>query len=84
MPSPRPAARLCHVLRRPGLRGHRRAMATGDEGARLDGRVIDGSVATRARGRIPFPVFSAGVAPSTTINHFRFAGANIRSLRGVA
>jgi regulator of RNase E activity RraA len=28
-------------------------------------------------GKLQFPVFSRGVAPSTSINHFRFAGANI-------
>ena len=28
-------------------------------------------------GRLQFPVFSRGVVPSTTINHFRFAGGNI-------
>lgn len=40
--------------------------------------VIDGSVRdTPQINRIQFPVFSRGIAPSTTINHFRFAGANI-------
>jgi 4-hydroxy-4-methyl-2-oxoglutarate aldolase len=44
----------------------------------LTGAVVDGSVRdTPQLGRIQFPVFSRGVAPSTTINHFRFAGANI-------
>jgi regulator of RNase E activity RraA len=27
--------------------------------------------------RLQFPVYSRGVAPSTTINHYRFAGVNI-------
>jgi len=44
----------------------------------LTGAVIDGSVRdTPQIGRIQFPVFSRGVVPSTTINHFRFAGANM-------
>jgi len=44
----------------------------------LTGAVVDGSVRdTPQLARIQFPVFSRGVAPSTTINHFRFAGANI-------
>src|SRR5947209_17670859 len=42
------------------------------------GAVVDGSVRdTPQISRLQFPVFSRGVAPSTTINHFRFAGANI-------
>jgi regulator of RNase E activity RraA len=44
----------------------------------LTGAVVDGSVRdTPQLARIQFPVFSRGIAPSTTINHFRFAGANI-------
>src|SRR5664280_1928448 len=44
----------------------------------LAGAVVDGGVRdTPQIGRIQFPVFSRGVAPSTTINHFRFAGVNI-------
>src|ERR1035437_6875529 len=44
----------------------------------LTAAVIDGSVRdTPQLARIQFPVFSRGVATSTTINHFRFAGANI-------
>ena len=27
--------------------------------------------------RLQFPVFSRGVVPSTTINHYRFAGVNV-------
>ena len=44
----------------------------------LTGAVVDGSVRdTPQIGRLQFPVFSRGVVPSTTINHFRFAGVNI-------
>jgi len=42
------------------------------------GAVIDASVRdTPQIQKLQFPVFSRGVAPSTTINHYRFAGANI-------
>jgi regulator of RNase E activity RraA len=42
------------------------------------GAVIDGGVRdTPQIARLQFPVFSRGIVPSTTINHFRFAGANI-------
>jgi regulator of RNase E activity RraA len=44
----------------------------------LAGAVIDASVRdTPQIAKLQFPVFSRGVAPSTTINHFRFAGSNI-------
>jgi regulator of RNase E activity RraA len=40
--------------------------------------VIDGSVRDLPQiERIQFPVYSRGVAPATTINHFRFAGVNV-------
>jgi regulator of RNase E activity RraA len=40
--------------------------------------VIDASVRdTPQIKKLQFPVFSRGIAPSTTINHYRFAGANI-------
>ena len=42
------------------------------------GAVIDGSVRdTPQIAKLQFPVFSRGIAPSTTINHYRFAGANV-------
>ena len=44
----------------------------------LTGAVVDGSVRdTPQIRRLQFPVFSRGVAPSTTVNHYRFAGVNI-------
>jgi 4-hydroxy-4-methyl-2-oxoglutarate aldolase len=44
----------------------------------LAGAVIDGGVRdTPQIRRIQFPVFSRGVVPSTTINHYRFAGVNV-------
>lgn len=53
-------------------------MATSMKYRGLAGAVIDGSVRdTPQIARLQFPVFSRGVAPSTTINHYRFAGVNI-------
>jgi 4-hydroxy-4-methyl-2-oxoglutarate aldolase len=44
----------------------------------LAGAIVDGGVRdTPQIARLQFPVFSRGVAPSTTINHYRFAGKNI-------
>ena len=44
----------------------------------LAGAIVDGSVRDLPQiKRLQFPVFSRGVAPSTSINHYRFAGANI-------
>jgi 4-hydroxy-4-methyl-2-oxoglutarate aldolase len=53
-------------------------MATAMKARGLTAAVIDGGVRdTPQIGRIQFPVFSRGVVPSTTVNHFRFAGGNI-------
>ena len=53
-------------------------MATAMKVRGLTGAVIDGGVRdTPQIRRIQFPVFSRGVVPSTTINHYRFAGSNI-------
>jgi len=53
-------------------------MATAMKVRGLAGAVIDGSVRdTPQIRRLQFPVYSRGVAPSTTINHYRFAGVNI-------
>src|SRR6202167_4344098 len=42
------------------------------------GAVVDGSVRDLPQvKRLQFPVYSRGVAPSTSINHYRFAGAHI-------
>lgn len=39
------------------------------------GAVVDGSIRdTPQITKLQFPVFSRGVAPSTTVNHYRFAG----------
>jgi 4-hydroxy-4-methyl-2-oxoglutarate aldolase len=52
-------------------------MATAMKVRGLAGAVIDGSVRdTPQIRRLQFPVFSRGVAPSTTINHFRALPTN--------
>jgi 4-hydroxy-4-methyl-2-oxoglutarate aldolase len=44
----------------------------------LTGAIVDGSVRDLPQiKRLQFPVFSRGIVPSTSINHYRFAGANI-------
>ena len=53
-------------------------MATAMKYRGFAGAVIDASVRdTPQIKKLQFPVFSMGIAPSTTINHFRFAGSNI-------
>lgn len=53
-------------------------MSTAMKFRNLAGAVVDGSVRDLAQiARLQFPVFSRGVVPSTTVNHFRFAGKNI-------
>src|SRR5947209_13765109 len=44
----------------------------------LAGAVVDGGVRdTPQIARLQFPVFSRGIVPSTTVNHFRVAGKNV-------
>ena len=44
----------------------------------LAGAVVDASIRdTPQIGKLQFPVFSRGVVPSTTVNHYRCAGVNI-------
>lgn len=44
----------------------------------LAGAIVDGGVRdTPQIARLQFPVFSRGVVPSTTVNHYRFAGKNV-------
>jgi regulator of RNase E activity RraA len=53
-------------------------MATAMKYRGLVGAVIDGSVRDIPQiEKLQFPVYSRGVAPSTTINHYRFAGVNV-------
>ena len=42
------------------------------------GAVVDGSIRDLPQiKRLQFPIFSTGVVPSTTVNHYKFGGANI-------
>jgi regulator of RNase E activity RraA len=44
----------------------------------LSGAIVDGGVRdTPQITKLQFPVFSLGVVPSTTVNHFKFAGKNV-------
>src|SRR5579872_1102184 len=44
----------------------------------FSGAIIDGGVRDLPQLRkINFPVFATGVVPSTSVGHYRFAGANI-------
>jgi regulator of RNase E activity RraA len=53
-------------------------MATAMKYRGFVGAIVDGSVRDTPQIRkLQFPVFSRGVAPSTTINHYRFAGVNV-------
>lgn len=53
-------------------------MATAMKYRGFAGAVLDASVRDTPQIRkLQFPVFSRGVAPSTTINHYRFAGVNV-------
>ena len=53
-------------------------MATAMKYRGFAGAIIDASVRDTPQIRkLQFPVFSRGVAPSTSINHYRFAGVNV-------
>ena len=53
-------------------------MGTAMAARNFSGAVIDGGVRDVAYlQKIGFPVFALGVVPSTSIHHYRFAGANI-------
>lgn len=53
-------------------------MATAMKYRGFTGAVIDASVRDTPQIRkLQFPVFSRGVAPSTSVNHYRFAGVNV-------
>ena len=53
-------------------------MATAMKVRGLTGAIVDAAIRdTPQIKRIQFPVFSIGVAPSTSINHYRFAGTNV-------
>ena len=53
-------------------------MATCMRARGLTGAVVDAGVRDLPQiKRIQFPVYSRGVVPSTSINHYRFAGVNV-------
>jgi len=53
-------------------------MATAMKARGFAGAVIDAAVRDLPQIRkIQFPVFSTGVAPSTSVNHYKFAGVNV-------
>src|SRR5258706_13879749 len=53
-------------------------MAEERKGRGLTGPLVDAAIRdTPQIRRLQFPVFSVGVAPSTSINHYRFAGMNV-------
>src|SRR6266496_5125095 len=53
-------------------------MGTAMQSRNFSGAVIDGGVRDTAYlQKIGFPVFALGTVPSTSIGHYRFAGANI-------
>ncbi len=53
-------------------------MATAMKARGFTGAIVDGSVRdTPQIAKLQFPVYSRGVAPSTTVNHYRVVGVNI-------
>src|SRR5258708_28605748 len=53
-------------------------MGTAMAARNFSGAVIDGGVRDTAYlQKIGFPVYALGIVPSTSIGHYRFAGANI-------
>ena len=53
-------------------------MTTAMKARGFTGAIVDGGARDLPQiQKIQFPVFSRSVVPSTTINHFRFAGANV-------
>jgi 4-hydroxy-4-methyl-2-oxoglutarate aldolase len=53
-------------------------MATAMKYRGFTGAILDASVRdTPQIKKLQFPVFSRGIVPSTTINHYRFAGSNV-------
>lgn len=53
-------------------------MATAMKYRGLAGAIIDGGVRDVPHIlKLQFPVFSRGIVPSTTVNHYRFAGMNV-------
>ncbi|MBZ5592958.1 MAG: RraA family protein [Acidobacteriia bacterium] len=53
-------------------------MATAMKVRGMTGAIVDAAIRdTPQIKRLQFPVFSVGIAPSTSINHYRFVGTNV-------
>jgi len=53
-------------------------MATAMKARGLSGAIIDAAVRDVPQiKKLQFPVYSTGIAPSTSVNHYRFAGVNV-------
>jgi 4-hydroxy-4-methyl-2-oxoglutarate aldolase len=53
-------------------------MATAMKVRGLTGAIIDGAIRDVPQiKRLQFPVYSLGIAPSTSVNHYRFVGVNV-------
>jgi regulator of RNase E activity RraA len=53
-------------------------MATAMRARGLAGAIVDASIRDLPQiQRIQFPIYSRGVAPGTSINHYRFKGSNV-------
>lgn len=53
-------------------------MATAMKARGFAGAIVDAGIRDTPQIRkIQFPVFSTGVVPSTSVNHYRFAGVNV-------
>jgi regulator of RNase E activity RraA len=62
----------------PDIAGMGGLMGTAMSSRGFSGAVIDGGVRDVAYlTKIGFPVFAVGIVPSTSVSHYRFAGANI-------
>jgi regulator of RNase E activity RraA len=58
-------------------------MTTAMKARGFSGAIVDGGVRDLPQiQKIQFPVFSRSVVPSTTVGHYRFAGANVPVICG--
>jgi len=61
-----------------GVAGIGGLMATAMKFRGLAGAIVDAGIRDIPQiKRIQFPVFSTGIVPSTSVNHYRFAGSNV-------
>ena len=75
---PRNSAYVMQVDEGADIAGMGGLMGTAMSARNFSGAVIDGGVRDVAYlGKIGFPVFATGIVPSTSVHHYRFAGANV-------